>query len=197
MVRPGRDRLGERSAPPAPGPGGRTRFLFLGSLTPRKGVLELVAAFAGLAGPRPLTLAGPDDRDPACAAAVRAAAAPLGDRVRITGALSDAALAAALASHDALVLPSRYEGFGIALAEALSFGLAVIASRAGAIPEVVRDGAEALLVPRRRARAARSAGRSPGGRGGPPRRGAPPCGRAAIAARPWASASPAAMPKPS
>lgn len=146
VVRPGRDRLGERAASPAPAPDGRARFLFLGSLTPRKGVLDLVAAFAALAGRAELTLAGPDDRDPGCAAAVRAAAAPLGGRIRITGTLSDAELTAALASHDALVLPSRYEGFGIALAEALSFGLAVIATWTGAIPEVVRDGAEALLV---------------------------------------------------
>jgi len=46
-----------------------------------------------------------------------------------------------------LVLPSRYEGFGIVLAEALSHGLAIVASNAGAIPEVVRDGKEAILVP--------------------------------------------------
>jgi glycosyltransferase involved in cell wall biosynthesis len=147
VVRPGRDRLGERSSPPDPSPDGRTRFLFLGSLTPRKGVLELVDAFGGVAGSATLTLAGPADRDPAYAAAVRLAAAHAGADVRITGTLEDAALAGELARHDALVLPSHYEGFGIAVAEALSHGLAVIASRAGALPEVVRDGAEAILVP--------------------------------------------------
>ena len=53
---------------------------------------------------------------------------------------------AALNAHDVLVLPSHYEGFGIAIAEAVAHGLAVISTMAGAIPEVVRDGAEAILV---------------------------------------------------
>ena len=147
VVRPGRDRLGERSSPPEPSPDGRVRFLFLGSLTPRKGVLELLDAFGGVAGSATLTLAGPADRDLAYAAAVRLAVALAGAGVRVTGALDDGALALELARHDVLVLPSRYEGFGIAVAEGLSHGLAIIASRAGALPEVVRDGAEAILVP--------------------------------------------------
>jgi glycosyltransferase involved in cell wall biosynthesis len=144
VVRPGRDRLGERDRPPDPAEDGRVRFLFLGSLTPRKGVLELLDAFGGVAGSATLTLAGPDDRDRAYAARVRAAASKAG--VRVTGTLSDAEVARELNRHDALVLPSAYEGFGIAMAEALAHGLAVIATRAGAIPEVVRDGREALLV---------------------------------------------------
>jgi glycosyltransferase involved in cell wall biosynthesis len=147
VVRPGRDRLGEHASPPPPPADGRLRFLFLGSLTPRKGVLDLVDAFSGVAGAARLTLAGPADRDPAYAATVRAAAAACGGEVRITGTLSEAELARELRGHDALVLPSRYEGFGIAAAEALAHGLAVIASHAGALPEVVRDGEEAILVP--------------------------------------------------
>jgi glycosyltransferase involved in cell wall biosynthesis len=89
---------------------------------------------------------------------VRAAAGASGADIRLTGTLSDAGIARELARHDALVLPSRYEGFGIAVGEALSHGLAVIASHAGALPEVVGDGdgrtsagsgaaAAALLVP--------------------------------------------------
>ena len=78
---------------------------------------------------------------------MRAAVAAAGGEIRITGPLPDAALGRELSTHDALVLPSRYEGFGIAAAEALAHGLAVVASSAGALPEVVRHGAEALLVP--------------------------------------------------
>jgi glycosyltransferase involved in cell wall biosynthesis len=95
-----------------------------------------------------LTLIGPADRDLAYAAAVRAAIArsPARDRIRLTGTLPDADVAAALASHDLFVLPSLHEGFGIAIAEALAHGLGVISTTAGAIPEVVRDGREAILV---------------------------------------------------
>ena len=148
-VLPGRDRLGERFAPPEPDPDGAIRLLFLGALTPRKGVLALVHAMDALPPRATLTLAGPDDRDLAYAAAVRAAIARSSarDRIRVTGALPDAAVAAALSSHDLFVLPSLYEGFGIAVAEALAHGLGVVSTTAGAIPEVVRDGREAILVP--------------------------------------------------
>ena len=63
------------------------------------------------------------------------------------GAFSDAVLSRALAEHDVLVLPSRYEGFGIVIAEAMAHGLAIVATRAGAIPEVTATADAALLVP--------------------------------------------------
>jgi glycosyltransferase involved in cell wall biosynthesis len=148
-VLPGRDRLGERLAPPDPAVDGVVRLLFLGAITPRKGVLALIHAMEAVANHATLTLAGPDDRDLAYVAAVRAAIArsPARNRIRVTGALPDAAVAAALASHDLFVLPSLHEGFGIAIAEALAHGLGIISTTAGAIPEVVRDGREAILVP--------------------------------------------------
>jgi glycosyltransferase involved in cell wall biosynthesis len=148
-VLPGRDRLGERAEPPLPSVDGVVRLLFLGSITPRKGVLALIDAMAAVASRATLTLIGPADRDLAYASAVRAAIArsPARDRIRVTGALPDAEVAAALAAHDLFVLPSLHEGFGIAIAEALAHGLGVISTTAGAIPEVVRDGREALLVP--------------------------------------------------
>jgi glycosyltransferase involved in cell wall biosynthesis len=145
VVRPGRDRLGGRDKPPdrreEP-----VRLLFLGALTPRKDPLLLLDAFAAVAPHATLTLAGPADRDPLHAARVLAAASRHGDRVRVTGAVSDDDLVRLLDTHDVLVLPSRYEGFGMALAEAVSFGLAIVSTHAGAIPEVVRHGEEALLV---------------------------------------------------
>ncbi|MDI1477736.1 glycosyltransferase family 4 protein [Polyangium sp. y55x31] len=147
VVHPGRDRLGARAAPPARSQGAHVRLLFLGALTPRKDPLALLEAFAAVATRAVLTLAGPADRDPLYAARVLAAASRYGTRVRVTGTLTDAALAAELGAHDVLVLPSRYEGYGIALAEAASHGLAIVSCDAGAIPEVVRHGEEALLVP--------------------------------------------------
>ena len=148
-VLPGCDRLGERRDPPLPSVDGRVRLLFLGSLTPRKGVIALVHAMSAVSARATLTLVGPADRDLAYAAEVRAAItrSPARDRIRVTGALPDAGVAAALASPDLVVLPRLHEGFGIAIAEALAHGLGVIATTAGAIPEVVRDGREAILVP--------------------------------------------------
>ncbi|MDC3954253.1 glycosyltransferase family 4 protein [Polyangium jinanense] len=147
VVHPGRDRLGARAAPPARTRGAPVRLLFLGALTPRKDPLALLEAFPAVAARAVLTLAGPADRDPLYAARVLAAASRYGTRVRVTGALTDAALADELGAHDVLVLPSRYEGYGIVLAEAASHGLAIVSCDAGAIPEVVRHGEEALLVP--------------------------------------------------
>ncbi|MRG91934.1 glycosyltransferase family 4 protein [Polyangium spumosum] len=147
VVRPGRDRLGARVAPPARSRDTPVRLLFLGALTSRKDPLALLEAFAAVAARAVLTLVGPADRDAFYAARVLAAASRFGARVRVTGALSDAALARELGEHDVLVLPSRYEGYGIALAEAASHGLALVSCDAGAIPEVVRHGEEALLVP--------------------------------------------------
>lgn len=51
-----------------------------------------------------------------------------------------------LAAADCLVAPSRYEGFGLAVAEGMAAGLPVIASRIDSIPEVVEDGVSGILV---------------------------------------------------
>jgi glycosyltransferase involved in cell wall biosynthesis len=65
------------------------------------------------------------------------------DRIRFTGHLPD--IAPAYAALDILVAPSRWEGFGLMLVEAMAAGLPIIASDVGAIPEVT--GGAATLVP--------------------------------------------------
>ncbi|WP_437478242.1 glycosyltransferase family 4 protein [Sorangium sp. So ce1014] len=147
VAMPGADRLPLR--PRAARDGGPLRLTFVGSFIPRKGLLELLAAFERVGSARAtLRLIGDAARDPAYAERVRraiAGSAYLRARVAVPGALDDEALAAALAETDALVLPSLLEGYGMVLTEAVRAGVPVLAARAGAIAEVVQDGAEALL----------------------------------------------------
>ena len=64
------------------------------------------------------------------------------------GHISDKAeLAKFYQNSDVFVLPSLVEGFGIVLLDAMSFALPVVATRVGAIPELVEDGVNGLLVP--------------------------------------------------
>lgn len=76
----------------------------------------------------------------------RAVAAGVADRVRFAGALSPEALVSALGRADLYVLPSRREGFGVALVEALATGLPAVATDCGGPADIVRD-ADGLLVP--------------------------------------------------
>lgn len=135
---------------PAPHPEGlpcRT-LLYVGRLDPYKNVVTLIRAFAqlrhaGLTETR-LLIAGPDDpRYPEA----RRAAANLGldDAVRFLGYVSHEDLIAAYQRADLLVNPSRYEGFGIPLIEAMRCGVPVVCCDGGAQAEVV--GKAALVVP--------------------------------------------------
>ena len=123
-------------------------ILSVGSLIPRKGHDVLIGALAGLADlDWRLTIAGPADRDPAHARELAGlvGAAGLRDRVSLAGALDAGAIARAYDEADLFALASRHEGFGMALTEAMAHGLAVVGSKAGAVPEATRGAAH--LVP--------------------------------------------------
>ncbi len=129
--------------------GGPVRALCVAQWIPRKGILTLVEAWT-LQERRGavLELIGETNVDPDYTARVRAAidAAPRASIVE-SGCVSDASLGASYAAADLFVLPSRYEGFGIVYAEALAFGLPIIACDAGPVPELVGREAGVLIRP--------------------------------------------------
>ena len=70
----------------------------------------------------------------------------LGEHVTFTSGISDADLAGLLASAEIAAVPSLYEGFSLPAVEHMASGTPLVASRAGAIPEVTGDAA-ALVAP--------------------------------------------------
>ncbi|MEJ0035927.1 MAG: glycosyltransferase family 4 protein [Gammaproteobacteria bacterium] len=142
---------GTDEAPRAPGSDdGITRLLCVATLTPRKGhdlLIESLAALASL--PWRLTCVGSLTRSADTVAALqrRIHRASLEDKVALVGELTGSALEAAFQSADLFVLPTRHEGYGMAIAEALARGVPVISTRTGAIPELVGADAGLLVAP--------------------------------------------------
>jgi glycosyltransferase involved in cell wall biosynthesis len=127
--------------------GAERYVLALGTVEPRKNLPGLVAAFDALAARDPglrLVLAGPDGWGTDQLADALAQARHR-DRVVRLGFVSEDDRAALLAGAAVVAVPSFYEGFGLAAAEAMLAGTPVVASDAGSHPEVVGDAA--LLVP--------------------------------------------------
>lgn len=132
------------------GTGSPVHILAVGTISPRKGFDVLVAALAQLPDRDwHLTIAGSTDRDPTAAAAVRAAIADAGlsSRVTLAGVLEPAALDILYGAADIFVSPSLFEGYGMALAEALARGLPIVASTGGAAAETVPDRAALKVRP--------------------------------------------------
>ncbi len=120
-----------------------------GSVVPRKGHDILVAAMARL--PHmvwSLDIIGSLTRDPACASKLQAqiSANSLGSRITLRGEYAPETLAAAMARADIFVMPSLYEGFGMALTEALAAGLAVVSSDGGALAATLPQGAGLMVA---------------------------------------------------
>lgn len=130
--------------------GAPLRMLCVATLTPRKGHDLLVNALAGLREHAwILNCVGDIERSPETVNALRAriAAAGLEERITLTGELDAAALARQLRDADLFVLATHFEGYGMAVAQALAYGLPVVSTRTGAITELVSSHAGLLIEP--------------------------------------------------
>ena len=146
-------------------------ILFVGRITPEKGVHELIDAMDEVLAAHPkalLLISGPFAMNPPSPAIwvsgdarargfeslksdyegrLRAHAARFGDRVRFLGDVPHAQLAALYTRARLFVHPSLWdEPFGMILTEAMACGCPIVSTRAGGIPEIVADLETGLLV---------------------------------------------------
>lgn len=149
VVEPGADRARLASGTTDGG-----ELLCVAAVTPHKGQEVLLAALSTITEvPWCCTLVGSLDRDPAFVDRLRAQAQQggLGDRIRFRGPLPCDDLAQAYGAADVLLLPSAFETYGMVVTEALGFGLPVIASAVGGLPDALGSTSDGrrpgLLVP--------------------------------------------------
>jgi glycosyltransferase involved in cell wall biosynthesis len=150
---PGRDHLPSTLTLPQieartqePGP---LRILFVGNLTPVKGLHTLLQALSHLPPDMwCLSVVGSLTMDPGYVHRIRRQISTSGwhDRVKLLGPCPNAEVATHLTQHQVLAVPSLYEAFGIAYLEAMGFGLPVIASTAGAAHELITHAEQGFLV---------------------------------------------------
>jgi glycosyltransferase involved in cell wall biosynthesis len=128
---------------------GPLQLLFLGIVIPRKGLLPLLSALAGVDRELwRLTVVGSLDFDPAHAAAAREQVDQLGlaDSVQFIGPCSGDRLVEIMRASHLFCMPYAYEGFGIALLEAMAFGMPAIGCREGAAAETISHGSNGFLL---------------------------------------------------
>jgi glycosyltransferase involved in cell wall biosynthesis len=151
VATPGGDRLG--SLPPEqigvraaePGP---LRLLFLANVTPLKGLHILLEALSLVGSEFRLDVVGSLTVDPSYAQEMQQKVAASGFKSKIFfhGILDGDMLSQKLRQSHVLVIPSFYEGFGISYLEGMAFGLPVIGTTAGAIPQLIADRDNGFLI---------------------------------------------------
>jgi teichuronic acid biosynthesis glycosyltransferase TuaC len=124
-------------------PHDRAIIAYAGNLFRRKGVFDLANAVGGMNAVRPLLVLageGPDESD------LREAAAHAGIDIRFAGRLDGEGISKLFAAADVVTLPSHNEGLPNVICEAMLCGRAVVATKAGGIPEIVQHRRTGLLV---------------------------------------------------
>jgi len=129
---------------PEKGPEAARKILYVGRFDPYKNLAVLIRAFAAARAqvkfPLTLVVAGaPDPRYPEAPQLARELG--VNDAIDWRGYVTHDQLVSLYQECDVLAHPSRYEGFGLQILEAMASGLPVICSRAGALPEVAGDAA--------------------------------------------------------
>lgn len=127
--------------------GAPVKLLFLGLVGQRKGVYELLPAMRAVVdqGVAVRLVIGGNGEVAKAQGLVTDLA--LDEQVELAGWVNGEAKTQLLREADAYVLPSHNEGLPMSLLEAMSWGVPVISTHVGGIPELVRDGVDGLLVP--------------------------------------------------
>jgi len=150
VATPGGNRLGTtepahvRARAAEPGP---LRVVFVGSLTPAKGLAVLLGAMGHLPKEQVhLDVIGPEEAMPAFVASMHRLAQARRLSVTFWGTLNEHMLATRLQHAHVLAVPSYFEGFGIVFLEGMAHGLPALGTFSGAVPEVVTDGEHGYLI---------------------------------------------------
>ncbi|MFZ1041921.1 MAG: glycosyltransferase family 4 protein [Anaerolineales bacterium] len=125
------------------------RLLFLSNVIPLKGLHVLLEALSHVTFDFRLDIVGSLTVDPTYARKTQEKAKTYGlsSRVFFHGILDGEALVERFEHAQVMVMPSSYEGFGIAYLEGMGFGLPAIATTSGAASEFIMDGENGYLIP--------------------------------------------------
>lgn len=128
----------------------RPLLLYIGQLTRRKGPDLVVEAMPAVVARYPEAEFAFVSHNPAEQAVLQARAEELGvaNNLRFLGQVTEEDKIALLRACDAYLLPTRYEGFGLPLLEAMACGAPIVSSDIPVVREIVQDGVNGLLVPR-------------------------------------------------
>jgi glycosyltransferase involved in cell wall biosynthesis len=134
----------DRALRNAPAKDGPPRILTVAHLYPRKGIDSLLRAFAAVSAEAVLRIVGTGRESERLIRLARDLA--ISDRVNFLGHLPFSELVAEYRDATLFGLPTEQEGFGIVFLEAMASSLPIVATRVAAVPEVVAEGVNGLLV---------------------------------------------------